>query len=73
MTCINTQIIATRLRLAKNFDMLIDVGIDHDTAASIIHKHSNIAFSEIRVSDDAVVIHYKTCRTTLSVDYAIVA
>ncbi|MNZ85405.1 hypothetical protein D3C78_1041950 [compost metagenome] len=73
MSSINKQIIATRLRVAKNFTLLIDAGIESDLAASIVSKHNQLAFSDIRVADDRIVIGYKTCASKHSVTFPIAA
>lgn len=73
MTCINLQIIAARLRVAKNFNLLIEAGICSNIAAAIVSRFKNIAFSEIRVDDERIVLCYRTCKTTMSIDYKIVA
>lgn len=73
MSCINATIIATRLRVAKNFTLLIDTGLESDLAADIVKKYNHLAFSDIRVADDRIVIGYKTCTTACSVEFAIAA
>ncbi|QTH80249.1 hypothetical protein PA10_00049 [Pseudomonas phage pPa_SNUABM_DT01] len=73
MSSINKQIIATRLRVAKNFNLLIGAGVDSMVAAEIVSKHNNLAFNDIRVADDRIVIEYKTCTSKHSVDFPIAA
>ena len=73
MSCINASIIATRLRVAKNFKLLINAGIDSDVAAAIVSKHKTLAFSDVRIADDRVVIQFNTCSSKRTVDYTLVA
>jgi hypothetical protein len=73
MTTINAKIIATRLRVAKNFTMLISAGVESNVAASIVSKLANLSFSDIRIADDKVVIDYKTCVSKHSVDFFLAA
>lgn len=73
MSSINAQVIAARLRVAKNFNMLIASGIESAVAAEIVRKHNHLSFSDVRVADDRIVICYKTCTTKHSVDFPIAA
>lgn len=73
MSTINAKIIATRLRVAKNFTMLINAGVESVVAASIVSKHNNLTFSDVRIADDKVVIDYKTCVSKHSVDFVLAA
>lgn len=73
MSSLNAQVIATRLRVAKNFTLLIDSGVESSVAAQIVKKYMTIAFSEVRVSDDRIVICYKTCSARMTLDYTLVA
>ncbi|MCY1281314.1 hypothetical protein D9M68_17800 [compost metagenome] len=73
MSTINAKIIATRLRVAKNFTMLINAGVESDVAASIVSKYNNLSFGDIRIADDKVVICYNTCTTKRSVDFTLAA
>lgn len=70
---INANTIATRFRVARNFDMLVKSGIDGHTAAEIVKQHKNVAFDEIRISDDKVVVIYKTCAAKHSFDIPVAA
>lgn len=73
MSTINATIIATRFRVAKNFDMLVKSGIEGHVAAEIVKLHSKVSFDEVRISDDKVVVIYKTCTAKHSFDIQIAA
>ena len=73
MTSINTQVIATRLRVAKNFMLLINAGLESSVAAEIVKQHKHLSFNEVRFSDDKVVVCYKTCTSQHRVEFAIAA
>lgn len=73
MSSINAQTIALRNRLVGNFDLLVNAGVDVDIAGEIVRKHKELAFSEIRFTDDKIVILYKTCRSTHRVEFPIAA
>lgn len=73
MSTINAQIVAARLRVAKNFMMLVNAGIDSNVAASIVRKYRNLSFGDVRIADDKVVICYNTCTTKHSINYTLVA
>jgi hypothetical protein len=73
MSSINAKIIATRLRVAKNFTMLLSAGVESTLAALIVSKHNALSFSDIRIADDKVVICYNTCASKHSVDFTIAA
>lgn len=73
MKTINAQIVATRLRVAKNFMLLVDSGIDSEVAAEIVKKYKDIAFNEVRVADDKVVVCFKTCRSEKKLSFPIAA
>lgn len=73
MSTINAQVIAARLRVAKNFMMLINAGIDSNIAANIVSKYRNLSFGDIRIADDKVIICYSTCSTKHSINYTLVA
>lgn len=73
MSSIDIKTIATRLRVAKNFGMLVDSGIDSETATAIVCQYRDYTFNEVRVADDRVVICYKTCASNHSVNFPIAA
>lgn len=73
MSSINAQVVAARLRVVKNFNMLIASGIEPAMAVEIVRKHNRLAFSDVLVADDRIVICYKTCTTKHSVDFPIAA
>ncbi|MNP88956.1 hypothetical protein D3C85_13500 [compost metagenome] len=73
MPSINDQVAATRLRVAKNYMLLISAGVDETTASEIIKKFTNLTFSEVRYTDDKVVLHYETCTAKRSVDFSVAA
>ena len=70
---INAQVVAARLRVAKNFMLLIECGIERDVAVEIVKKHKDIAFSNVLVSDDRIVICYKTCTSEKKINFPIAA
>lgn len=69
----NAQIVAARLRVAKNFMLLIDSGVESQLAADIVKQHKGIAFSNVLVADDKIVICYKTCTSEIKVDFKLAA
>ena len=73
MSSINAQIIALRNRLVGNFDLLVNAGVEVDVAGEIVRKHKELSFSEVRFTDDKIIILYKTCRTTHRVEFPFAA
>lgn len=73
MSTINAQVIAARLRVAKNFMMLINAGLDSSFAANIVKQYKNLSFNEVRFTDDKVIVGYKTCTSQHSVEFAVAA
>jgi len=73
MSSISAQVIATRFRVVRNFDLLVESGIDSKQAVEIVKLHNKLAFHDVRITDDKIVIIYKTCTTVKSFDIPVAA
>ncbi len=73
MSSIDLQTIAKHLRLAKNFNLLVDAGIDPETAEAAVRQYGSMQFNDVRVTDDRIIIQYATCVSKHNVVFPIAA